>query len=235
MLAPELARFMNLPHPGGHPPRFSPEMSAYQRFAPMTPGYQEAGERLRHPLYRDPGVARGHMDQAAHIRGQFHPQLAPDQWGWPRDQRPRDIITAGHVTRDMGHVRPPASRYHQQPPRGQQTSVIRNNRFVNSEPGHVYSDMGHVANRDARHVYDGENYGADIKQEAASSSCSSDDDQQHIPQTVTSSPLSLVHSERHSTKVLFSTNEISQHHSDKSLYLGRQETEHRVRDDDFKR
>ena len=221
---------MNLPHPRGHPPRFSPEMSAYQRFSPLTPGYpHEAGERPRHPMYRDPAVTRGHLDQAAHIRGQFHPQLAPDQWGWPRD-------TAGHVTRDMGHVRPPASRYHQQPLRGQQTSVIRN-RFVNSDPReHVYSDMAHVANRDSRHVYDGENYGADIKQEAASSSCSSDDDQQHIPQTVTSSPLPLVHSERHSTKVLFSTNEIRQHHSDKSLYLGnRQEPGHRVRDDEFKR
>ena len=202
----------------------------------MSSGYhQEAGERLRHPLYRDPAVTRGHLDQAAHIRGQFHPQLAPDQWGWPRDQRPRDIMTGGHVTRDMGHVRPPASRYHPQPLRGQQTSVIRN-RFVNREPAHMYSDMTHVANRDLRHVYDGENYGPDIKQEAASSSCSSDDDQQHIPQTVTSSPLPLVHSERHSTKVLFSTNEIPQHHSDKSLYLGnRQEPGHRVRDDEFKR
>ena len=245
MLAPDLARFMNLPHPRGPHPRFSPEMSAYQRFSPLRSGYpHEAGERPRHPMYRDPAVTRGHLDQAAHIRGQFHPQLAPDQWGWPRNINTAGHVTRdmghvtrdmGHLTRDMGHVRAPASRYHQQPPRGQQTSVIRN-RFVNSDPAHVYSDMAHVANRDSRHVYDGENYGADIKQEAASSSCSSDDDQQHIPQTVTSSPLPLVHSERHSTKVLFSTNEIRQHHSDKSLYLGnRQEPGHRVRDDDFKR
>ena len=188
------------------------------------PGYpQEAEERLRHPLYRehDPALARG----------QYHPQLGPGQWGWPRDQRSRDIITGGHVTRDMGHVRPPASRYHQQPPRGQQTSVIRN-RFVNSDPGHVTSDTGHVANRDTRHVYDVENYGSGIKQEAASSSCSSDDDQQHIPQTVTNSPLSLVHAERQSTKVLFSTNEIPQNPSDKYFYLG---VGHRARDEDLKR
>ena len=198
------------------------------------PGYpQEAGERLRHPLYRDhdPALTRGHVDQAALARGQYHPQLGAGQWGWPRDQRPRDIITGGHVTRDMGQVRPPVSRYHQQPPRGQQTSVIRN-RFVNSNPGHVNSDMAHVANRDTRHVYDAENYGAGIKQEAASSSCSSDDDQQHIPQTVTNSPLSLVHADRHSTKVLFSTNEIPQNPSDKYVYLG---VGHRARDEDPKR
>ena len=220
---------MNLPLHGGPPPRFSPDLASYQRFSPMTPGYhQEAGERLRHPLYRGQ-----QPDQAELHRGQLHPQLPPDQWGWQRDQMQRYIIKGGHGTRDMGHVRPPVSRYHQQPPRGQQTSVIRN-RFVNSDHSvHVNSEPGHVANRDSRHVYEAENYRADIKQEAASSSCSSDDDQQLIPQTVTSSHLQMNHSERQPTKVVFSTNEIPEY---PSPYLNnRQESADRVRDDDFKR
>jgi len=122
------------------------------------------------------------------------------------------------------------SRYHQQPPRGQQTSVIRN-RFVNSDHSvHVNSEPpGHVANRDTRHVYE-ENYGPDIKQEAAGSSCSSDDDQQLIPRTVTSP-----HPERQSTKVVFSTNEIPHYPSNKSPYLdNRPEGGDSVRDDYFK-
>ena len=114
--------------------------------------------------------------------------------------------------------------------------MIRN-RFVSSDHSvHVNSDPGHVANRDTRHVYEGENYGADIKQEAASSSCSSDDDQQLIPQTVTSSQFQMNYSERQPTKVVCSTNDIPQYPSNKSPYLdNRQESADRVRDDGFKR